>query len=115
MPFASKYIYINSYTNVQMDDVGYSRETDHERKGQKNCCELAHNGIYDGSTKMPMALQTQRNGKVKIPKTNAWRMVPNSTAISETAADYTPCLHTHAQKAWFGTSRRENEGMDDCR
>ena len=22
-----------------MDDVGYSRETDHERKGQKNCCE----------------------------------------------------------------------------
>jgi hypothetical protein len=40
---------------------------------------------------MPMALQTQRNGRVKISKANAWRMVPNTTTNSrETAADHTP-------------------------
>jgi hypothetical protein len=54
-----------------------------------------HNGIDDGSTKMPMALQTQRNGKVK--KANAWRMVSNSTPKRETTADHTPCLHSHSR------------------
>jgi hypothetical protein len=61
---------------------------DHERKGQKNCCKLTHNGIDDGSAKMPMPLQTQRNGKVKISKANAWRMVSNTTTNKEIAADH---------------------------
>jgi hypothetical protein len=42
--------------DVQLDDVEYKRETDHKRKGWKNCCKLTHNGIDDGSAKMPMAL-----------------------------------------------------------
>jgi hypothetical protein len=57
--------------------------------------------LNDGSAKMPMALQTQRNGKVKISKANAWRMVSNTTLNRETAADHTPCLYNHSQQAWF--------------
>jgi hypothetical protein len=54
---------------------------------------LTSNGIDDGSAKMPMALQTQRNGKAKISKANIWRgMVSNTTTSRETAADHTPRL-----------------------
>jgi hypothetical protein len=34
-----------------------------------------HNGYVDGNAKMPMALQTQCNERVKIPEANTWRMV----------------------------------------
>jgi hypothetical protein len=47
------------------------------------------NGIDDGNAKMSMALQTQRNGRVRISKVNAWRMLSNTTTDRETAADRT--------------------------
>jgi hypothetical protein len=62
-----------------------SRETDHERSVWKSCWKLTDNGINDGSAKIAMTLQTQRNGKVKIPKANAWRILSNTTASRETA------------------------------
>jgi hypothetical protein len=55
----------------------------------KNCCKLTTNGIANGNAKMPMALKTQRNGKVKNSKANTWRMVSNTTTDKETAADRT--------------------------
>jgi hypothetical protein len=55
---------------MRVDDVGHSGETDHERRDQKNCRKLTHNGIDDGNSKMPMALQTQRDGRVKRRITN---------------------------------------------
>jgi hypothetical protein len=36
---------------------------------------------------MPMALQTQRNGKVKISEENPWSMVSNTTKGRETETD----------------------------
>jgi hypothetical protein len=63
-----------------------------KEKRATNEVRRTHNDIDDGSAKMPMArLQTQRNGKVKISKANAWRMVSNTTTNRETAADHTPC------------------------
>jgi hypothetical protein len=50
-----------------------------------------------------MALQTQRNGKVKIFKANAWRMVLNATTTRETAADHTTCSHNHSREPCFWT------------
>jgi hypothetical protein len=32
-----------------------------------------------GNVKMPMALQTHHNGKVKISEASTWRMVSNTT------------------------------------
>jgi hypothetical protein len=84
-----------SLQDMRVDDVGHSGETDHERRDQKNCRELTHNGIDNGNAKMPMALQTQCDGGVKIPEANAWRMVFNTTSGRETAADHTPRLHNH--------------------
>jgi hypothetical protein len=37
---------------------------------------------HDGNAKMPMALQTQRNGRVKISEANAWRMVFNTATYA---------------------------------
>jgi hypothetical protein len=44
---------------------------------------------------MLMALQTQRNGRVKISKVNAWRMVSNTTTKRETAVDHTIPRHSY--------------------
>jgi hypothetical protein len=54
---------------------------------------------------MPIALQTQRSGKVKISEANAWRMVSNTTTDRETAADHTPRLHKHPKKLGFEEER----------
>jgi hypothetical protein len=43
---------------------------------------------------MPVALQTQRNGNVKISNAFARSMVSNTTTSRKTAADDTPRLHT---------------------
>jgi hypothetical protein len=52
--------------------------------------------------------------KVKISEANAWRIVvSNTTTDRETAADHTPRLHNHPQKAWFGRRKRATKGMDD--
>jgi hypothetical protein len=40
-----------------------------------------HDGHVDGNAKMPMALQTQCNGRVKISEANAWRMVYDSRPV----------------------------------
>jgi hypothetical protein len=80
---------------MRVDDVGYKGETDYERRYWKNCRKLAHNGIDDGNAKMPMALQTQRNGKVKISEENAWSMVSKTTKGRETDTDHTPRLHNY--------------------
>jgi hypothetical protein len=65
---------------MRVDDVGHSGETDHERRDQRNCRKLTHNGIDDGNAKMPMALQTQCDGRAKISEANAWRMVFHTTS-----------------------------------
>jgi hypothetical protein len=78
-----------------MWDIAEKRIT--YEKGKKNCRNLTHNGIDDGNVKMPMALQTQRSGKVQISEANASRMVSNTTTHRETAADHTPRLHDHTQ------------------
>jgi hypothetical protein len=44
--------------DVRVNDVGYTRETDHEQTIWKNCCKLTHYEIDDGHAKMSMALQT---------------------------------------------------------
>jgi hypothetical protein len=59
------------------------------------------NGIDDGNAKMPMAIQTQHDGRGKISEANAWRMVSNTTSDRETAADHTPRLHNHPKTAEF--------------
>jgi hypothetical protein len=66
--------------------------------------------MMDGSAKMPMALQTQRNGKVKISKANAWRMVSNTATNRETAADHTPRLHYHSLKKLGFEQEKGNQG-----
>jgi hypothetical protein len=65
---------------------------------------------------MPMALQTQRNGKVKISEENAWSMVSNTTKGRETDADHTPHLHNYPRKAsGFEEEKGQlREWMDDC-
>jgi hypothetical protein len=50
----------------------------------------------DGNAKMPMALQTQCNGRVKISEANAWRMVYDGKTSRETSADP---RHTPPQEA----------------
>jgi hypothetical protein len=57
---------------------------------------------------MPMALQSQRNGKVKISKANARRMVSNTTTSRDTAADHAPRLHFHSRKSLVLKKKKGN-------
>jgi hypothetical protein len=56
---------------------------------------------------MPMALRTQRNGKVKISEANAWRMLSNTTTNRDTAVDLRHDYITTLKKL-----RQLNKGMD---
>jgi hypothetical protein len=78
-----------------MWDVGCSRETDHERTRQKNCCKFTKFRLDDGNAKMPMAIQTQRNEGVKISEANTRRMVSNATTSREPSSDHTARIHKH--------------------
>jgi hypothetical protein len=55
---------------------------------------------------MPMALQTQCNGRVKISEANAWRMVYDGKTSRETSADHTHAYITFPKKLGF----EEKEG-----
>jgi hypothetical protein len=64
---------------------------------------------------MPMALQTQRDGRVKISEANAWRMVSNTASGRETAADHTPRLHNHLKQLGFEEEKGQlSSGATNC-
>jgi hypothetical protein len=87
-----------SSQDVRVDDVGCSREPDHERTGKKNCCKFTHDGHDDGNAKMQTAFQTQRNEGVKISEANARCMVSNATTSRETSAGHTTRIRQYPQE-----------------
>jgi hypothetical protein len=64
---------------------------------------------------MPMAHQTQRNGKVKISEENPWSMVSNTTKGRETETDHTPRLLATLERLGFEEEGKLEEWMTVAR
>jgi hypothetical protein len=62
---------------------------------------------------MPMALQTQRNGKVEISKANAWRMVPNATTSRRPQQTIRHAYMSTLENLGFQKEKGQLKVMDD--
>jgi hypothetical protein len=84
--------------DVRADDVGCSRETDQERNVRGMVANSPTMDV-DGNAKMPMAIQTQCNERVKISRRmlGAW-CTPRPV---ETSADHTARVHRTLKKLGF--------------